>query len=56
MDLRKKILKFKCLSPLKILSSPFYLWRLLEIFLFLPFFNTFSLFFSMLRLFEGLGF
>jgi hypothetical protein len=47
MDSRKKILKLRCFSPLKILTSPFYLQRLLEIFFFLPlFFNTFSLFFN----------
>jgi hypothetical protein len=48
MDSRKKILKLKYFSPLKILTSPFYLQRLLELFFFLPlFFNTFfSLFFN----------
>jgi hypothetical protein len=44
MDSRKKILKFKCFSPLKILTSPFYLQRLLELFFFLPLF--FQYFFS----------
>jgi hypothetical protein len=57
MDSRKKILKFKCFSPLKILTSPFYLQRLLELFFFLPlffqYFFSFS-FFSMLCLFEDL--
>jgi hypothetical protein len=45
MDSRKKILKLKYFSPLKILTSPFYLHKLLELFFF-PFsliFNTFSL-------------
>jgi hypothetical protein len=37
MDSRKKILKLKCFSPLKILTSPFYLQRLFELFLFLLF-------------------
>jgi hypothetical protein len=57
MDSHKKILKLKCFSPLKVLTSPFYLQRLLELFFFLPlfFFNTFSLSFSMLHLFENLG-
>jgi hypothetical protein len=55
MDSRKRILKLKCFSPLKILTSPFYLQRLSKLFFFLPLFNTFSLFFSMLRLFEDLG-
>jgi hypothetical protein len=32
MDLCKKILKLKCFSPLKILTPPFYLQRLLELF------------------------
>jgi hypothetical protein len=57
MDSRKKILKFKCFSPLKILTSPFYLQRLLELFfllhLFFQYFFSFS-FFSMLCLFEDL--
>jgi hypothetical protein len=58
MDSRKKILKLKCFSPLKILACPFYLQRHLELFFFLPlFFNTFflSLSLSMLHLFEDLG-
>jgi hypothetical protein len=57
MDSCKKILRLKCFSPLKILTSSFYLQRLLKLFFFLPFFNTFSLslFFSVLRLFEDLG-
>jgi hypothetical protein len=38
MDSRKKILRLKCFSPLKILTSPFYLQRLLELFIFLPLF------------------
>jgi hypothetical protein len=57
MDSRKKILKLKYFSPIKILTSLFYLQRLLELFFFLSlsFFNIFSLsFFSMLRLFEDL--
>jgi hypothetical protein len=58
----KRVLKLQCFSPLKILTSPFHLKRLLELsfsffsffFLFVSlFFNTFSLFFSMLHLFEG---
>jgi hypothetical protein len=36
MDSPKKILKLKCFSPLKILTSPFYLQRLLELFFFHP--------------------
>jgi hypothetical protein len=59
MDSHKKILKLKYFSPLKILTSPFYLQRLLELFFFLPlFFNTFFLslsIFSMLCLFEDMG-
>jgi hypothetical protein len=55
MDSRKKILKLRCFSPLKILTSPFYLQRLLEIFFFLPLFSILSLSFSMLHLFEDLG-
>jgi hypothetical protein len=44
MDSCKKILKLKYFSPLKILSSPFYLQRLLELFFFLSlFFSIFSL-------------
>jgi hypothetical protein len=44
MDSCKKIFKLRYFSPLKILICPFYLQRLLELFLFLPlFFNTFSL-------------
>jgi hypothetical protein len=57
MDSKKKILKLKCFSPLKILTSLFYLQRLLELFFFLLFFNTFSLsllFFNALSLW-GLG-
>jgi hypothetical protein len=38
MDSRKKILKLKCFYPLKILASPFYLQRLLELSFFLPLF------------------
>jgi hypothetical protein len=41
MDSHKKILKLKCFSPLKILTSPFYLQRLLELFFFLPVFFFF---------------
>jgi hypothetical protein len=56
MDSRKKILNFKCFSPLKILTSPFYLQRFLELFFFLPLFSILSLsLFSMLHLFEDLG-
>jgi hypothetical protein len=56
MDSRKKILKLKYFSPLKILISSFYLRRLLELLFSFPFFQYFfSLFFSMLRLFEDLG-
>jgi hypothetical protein len=44
LDSHKKILRLKYFSPLKILTSPFYLQRLLELSLsFLSFFNTFSL-------------
>jgi hypothetical protein len=44
MDSHKKILKLKCFCLLKILTSPFDLQRLMELFFFLPlFFNTFSL-------------
>jgi hypothetical protein len=45
IDSRKKILKLKCFSPLKILTSPFYLQRLVELFFLVPlfFFNTFFL-------------
>jgi hypothetical protein len=50
MDSRKKILKLKCFSPLKILISQFYLQRLLEFFFFLPlffqYFLSLSLFFN----------
>jgi hypothetical protein len=44
MDSRKKILKLKYFSPLKILTSSFYLQRLLELFFFPSshFFSTFS--------------
>jgi hypothetical protein len=45
MDSRKKILKLKCFSPLKLLTSPFYLQRLLE-FLF-SFLFCFQYFFSL---------
>jgi hypothetical protein len=56
MDSRKKILKLKCFSPLKISTYPFYLQRLLElVFSFLFFQYFFSLFFSMPCLFEDLG-
>jgi hypothetical protein len=55
MDSHKKILKLKCFSPLKILTSPFYLQRLLEVFFFLPPFSILFLsLFSMLHLFEDL--
>jgi hypothetical protein len=58
IDSHKKILKLKCFSPLKILTSPFYLQRLLELFFlplfFLQYFFLLS-FFSMLGLFEDLG-
>jgi hypothetical protein len=58
MDLRKKILKLKCFSPLKILTSSFYLQRLLKLFFFRPLFFSIlflSFFFSTLCLFEDLG-
>jgi hypothetical protein len=59
MDSRKRILKLKCFSPLKILTSPFYLQRLLELLFFLPIFSILSLppslSFSMPHLFEDLG-
>jgi hypothetical protein len=56
MDSRKKFLRFRCSSALKIWTSPCYLQRLLYLFFFLPlFFNTFSLSLSMLHLFEDLG-
>jgi hypothetical protein len=45
MDSRKKILRFKCFSPLKILTFPFYLQRLFKLFFFLPLF--FQYFFSL---------
>jgi hypothetical protein len=43
MDSRKTILKLKCFSPLEILTSHFYLERLLELFFFLSFLVLFSL-------------
>jgi hypothetical protein len=60
MDSCKEILKLKCVSPLKLLTSPFYLYGLLDLFFFpSSFFNTFSLSlsfsFSMPCLFEDLG-
>jgi hypothetical protein len=58
MDSCKKILKLKCFSPLKILTSLFYLQRLLELFVFLPLFSILSLYlslFSMLHLFKDMG-
>jgi hypothetical protein len=51
MDLHKKILKLKCFSPLKILTSPFYLWKILELFFFLPLFSI--LFILSLSLFNA---
>jgi hypothetical protein len=50
MDSRKVILKLKCVSPLKLLTSPFYLHRLLDL-LFFPssFLNTFSLSLSLFQ-------
>jgi hypothetical protein len=57
MDSHKKILKLKCFSPLKILTSHFYLPRLLELFFFHPLFFpilSLSLFLSMLHLFADL--
>jgi hypothetical protein len=56
----KRILRLQCFSPLKKLTSHFYFKRLLELFFFflfvsLLFFNTFSHFFPMLRLFEDSG-
>jgi hypothetical protein len=50
MDSREKILKLKCFPPLKILTSPFYLQRLLELFFFLP---IFSILFISLFLFKA---
>jgi hypothetical protein len=55
MDSRKKILKLKCFSPLKILTSPFYLQGSWSFSFPSSFFNTFYLSFSMIRLFEDLG-
>jgi hypothetical protein len=56
MDSRKKILKLKYFSPLKILTSHFYLQILFKFFFFhLLFSILFLIFFSMLRLFEDLG-
>jgi hypothetical protein len=59
MDSRKKILKLKCFSPLKILTFPFSLQRLLELFFVPLFFSILSLSlslpFSMLHLFNDLG-
>jgi hypothetical protein len=59
MDSRKNILMLKYFSPLKILTSPFYLQRLFELFFFLLFYSilslSLSLSFSMLHLFEDLG-
>jgi hypothetical protein len=43
IDSRKKIMMLKCFSPLKILTSPFYLQRLLELFFFLPLFFQYFL-------------
>jgi hypothetical protein len=43
MDSRKKILKLRCFSPLKILTSPFYLQRLLELLFSFLFFLILSL-------------
>jgi hypothetical protein len=45
MGSRKKILKLKCFSPFKILTSQFYLQRLLDLFFFPSslFFNTFHM-------------
>jgi hypothetical protein len=59
MDSHKKVLKLRCFSPLKILTFPFYLQRLLELFFFpSSFFNTFSpslsLSLSIFRLFEDI--
>jgi hypothetical protein len=51
MDSHKKILMLKYFSPLKILTSPFYLQRFLELFFFLSLFSILSLS-SMLRLFK----
>jgi hypothetical protein len=55
MDSGKKILMLRCFSPLKKLTSPFYLQRLLELFFSFLFFQYFFSLFSMLRLFEDLG-
>jgi hypothetical protein len=55
MDSRKMILNLNYFSPLKILTSTFYLQRLLEFF-FLPLFSILFLsLFSMLCLFEDMG-
>jgi hypothetical protein len=56
MDSRKRILKLRCFSPLKMLTSPFYLHRLLELlfsFYFFQYFFSLS-FFNALSLW-GLG-
>jgi hypothetical protein len=49
MDSRKKILKLRCFSPLKILTSPFYLQRLLEFFFSFHFFSILSLSLSLFQ-------
>jgi hypothetical protein len=49
MDSRKKILKLKYFSPIKILTSPFYLQRLLELFFLLPLFLILSLSLSLFK-------
>jgi hypothetical protein len=54
MDSHKKILKLKCFSPLKILISPFYLQRLLEL-SFFQYFLSLSLSLFNAPSFLGLG-
>jgi hypothetical protein len=49
--IKKKILKLKCFSPLRILTSPLFgetlgVFLFLPLFFFLSFFNMFSFFFS----------
>jgi hypothetical protein len=48
-DSHKKILKLRCFSPLKILTSPFYLQRLLELLFSFLFFPTLSLSLSLIQ-------
>jgi hypothetical protein len=53
MDSRKFFLKLKCFCSIKILASPFYLQRLLELFFFLPLFFSSILFSLSLSLFNA---